>query len=317
MWMTIRRQRLTQSWRPVIGSEAISFPKQKTFMMEILQHLRGFDDAGNCFMHRFAFNTYSTDIAVDSAASVNNTVYITEQFPPFNYQEEGRPQGISVDLREQMLAYMNTTLNRSDIKLLPWDQGYQMALQDNNTVIFSADRLPEREAAFKWVGPISSVKAVLFAMKERRIKINSSADSGALKIGVIGDSAEGPLAVKAGANPDNPVVRNSTFELIDMLKSGTIDAWASSDLTGMLLAKEASLDTKEYEIVYDLTKQAPLYYAFNRNTSDMMVQAFQQALNQTKMGKGADGISDFEKILYKYRPVMYDRSNTTPQQISR
>jgi polar amino acid transport system substrate-binding protein len=254
-------------------------------------------------------------IAVDSAVSLNNVIYFTEQYPPFNYQEEGRLQGISVDLLEQMLAYMNTTLNRSDIKLLPWDQGYEMALQDNNTVIFSAVRLPERETAFKWVGPISPIKTVLFAMKKRHIKINSSTDLIALKVGAVRDSAEGPLAVEAGANPDNLVVSNGTDELIDMLKAGTIDAWASSDLTGMLLAKEAGLDEKEYEIICNLTEETPLYYAFNRKTSDLTVHSFQEALNQTKTGKGADGTSDFEKILYRYLPVMYGRSNTTSQQI--
>jgi len=99
--------------------------------------------------------------AADQATSAKDPVYITEQFPPFSYQEDGKLQGISVDLLEKMLGHMNMTLNKSEINLLPWDQGYQMALQDNNTVIFSTGRIPEREALFKWVGPISSIKVVL------------------------------------------------------------------------------------------------------------------------------------------------------------
>ncbi len=99
--------------------------------------------------------------AADRATLAKDPVYITEQFPPFSYQEDGKLQGIFVDLLEKMLEHMNTTSNRSEIKLLPWDQGYQMALQDNNTVIFSTGRIPEREALFKWVGPISSIKVVL------------------------------------------------------------------------------------------------------------------------------------------------------------
>ena len=87
--------------------------------------------------------------ATNPATSAKGPIYITELFPPFSYQD-GKLQGISVDLLEEMLEHMNTTLNRSEIKLLPWDQGYQMALQDNNTVIFSTGRIPEREALFKW-----------------------------------------------------------------------------------------------------------------------------------------------------------------------
>lgn len=252
--------------------------------------------------------------AANQPASAKNLIYITEQFPPFSYQEDGKLQGISVDLLEKMLD-MNTTLNRSEIKLLPWDQGYQMALADNNTVIFSTGRIPEREALFKWVGPISSIKVVLFALNEKHIKINSPADLRALKIGVVKDSAEGPVVIKAGANPGNLVERNNTTQVIDMLKSGTIDAWAYPDLVGVWLADKAGLNASEYEVVYKLTKDSPLYYAFNRNTSDSTVQAFQEALNQTKMGKEASGVSDFETVFYRYLPVLYGRSNLTSHQI--
>lgn len=253
--------------------------------------------------------------ATNQAAPAKDLVYITEQFPPFSYQEEGKLQGISVDLLDKILGHMNMTLNRNEIKLLPWDQGYQMALQDNNTIIFSTGRIPDREALFKWVGPISPIKVVLFASNERHIKINSPEDLSALKIGVVRDSAEGPLVIKAGANPSNLVERNNTTELIDMLKGGTIDAWAYPDLVGIWLAEKAGLNASKYEIVYQLDEGTPLYYAFNRNTSNSTVQAFQQALIQTKKGKEASGVSDFEMVLYRYLPVLYGKSNLTSHQI--
>ncbi len=252
---------------------------------------------------------------VGMATSAEDLTYITEQFPPFNFEQEGKLQGISVDLLEKMLGHMNKTLDRSEIKLLPWDQGYRMALQENNTVIFSTGRLPERESLFKWVGPISPIKTVLFALKERRIKIDSSEDLKAIKIGVVNGSGEVQLAIDAGANSSNLVERNDTHELIDMLRAGTIDVWAYPDLIGIRLAEEAGLSSEEYEIIYELGPETPLYYAFNKNTSDSTVQAFQQALNLTKKGKEADGISDFEKVLYRYLPVLYGKSNVTPQQV--
>lgn len=253
--------------------------------------------------------------ATNQAASAKDLVYITEQFPPFSYQEDGKLQGISVDLLDKMLEHMNTTLNRNAINVLPWAQGYQMALQDNNTIIFSTGRIPEREALFKWVGPISPIKVVLFALNEKHIKINSPEDLRALKIGVTKDSAEGPLVIKAGANQSNLVERNNITEIIDMLKAGTIDAWAYPDLVGIWLADKAGLNASKYEIVYELEKETPLYYAFNQNTSDSTVKAFQNALNQTKIGKEASGVSDFESVLYKYLPALYGKSNITSQQI--
>ena len=38
--------------------------------------------------------------AADQAFSARDLTYITEQFPPYNYQEDGKLQGISVDLLE-------------------------------------------------------------------------------------------------------------------------------------------------------------------------------------------------------------------------
>ena len=121
--------------------------------------------------------------------------------------------------------------------------------------------------------------------------------------------------MKAGANPGNLVERNNTTELIDMLQAETIDAWAYPDLVGVWLADKAGLNSSEYEVVYQLTKETPLYYAFNKGTSDSTVKGFQKALSQTKKGKETDGISDFEKVLYRYLPVLYGRSNMTSHQI--
>ena len=46
-------------------------------------------------------------LAVDEHYSVKKLTYITEQFPPYNYQEGGKLQGISVDLLEKMWNKMN------------------------------------------------------------------------------------------------------------------------------------------------------------------------------------------------------------------
>lgn len=82
-----------------------------------------------------------------------------------------------------------------------------------------------------------------------------------------------------------------------------------------MLADQAGLPAGELEIVYQLDTETPLYYAFNKNTSDSTIDAFQGALNLTKKGKGADGISDFEKVLYRYLPVVYGKSLVTPGQV--
>ena len=66
---------------------------------------------------------------------------------------------------------MGVNLNRSVIQLLPWTEGYEKALTENYTVLFSTGRLPERELLFKWAGPIAEDRYVLLAKKDRNIGI--------------------------------------------------------------------------------------------------------------------------------------------------
>ena len=64
-------------------------------------------------------------MASDQAVSAKDLTYELVQYPPYNYQEEGKLQGISVDLLEGIWAKMGVNLNRSAIELLPWTEGYQ------------------------------------------------------------------------------------------------------------------------------------------------------------------------------------------------
>jgi len=51
-------------------------------------------------------------LASNQTVSVKDLTYITEQYPPYNYQEAGKLQGISIDLLEKVLEKMNVSLDR-------------------------------------------------------------------------------------------------------------------------------------------------------------------------------------------------------------
>jgi polar amino acid transport system substrate-binding protein len=227
----------------------------------------------------------------------------------------GLLKGISVDLLDRMLNRMDMNLNRNSIRLQAWDVGYQTTLKENNTVLFSTARMPQRESSFKWVGPICPTKVVLFAMKEKMIKIGSPDDLKKYKIGVINDSGEQLLVVEAGVDPKDLVVENNPDILIKSLEDGTIDAWAYPEIPGMWLLNRYGIKSSQYETIYDLGGDFELYYAFNKDTPDSLVQAFQSALNQTKQEKDMDGISDYERILYRYLPVRYSKQHITDEQV--
>lgn len=256
-------------------------------------------------------------LAINQIPQINNLVYLTQQYPPFSFQEDGKLKGISVDLMDKMLNKMNFNLNGSNIELLPWSQGYQTTLKKRNAVFFPVAQLPEWNSTFKWVGPISPIQTVIFAMQERQVRIKNLKDINKYKIAVVRGSAEQLLLTKIGINAKNLVIEDDVDTIIKMLKSGSIDidAWAYAEQPGIWLINRSRINTNDYDLVYDIGDQVELFYAFNKETPDSLVLAFQNALNQAKQEKGDDGTSDYDKILYKYLPVRYINQNITNEQV--
>ncbi len=90
-----------------------------------------------------------------AAASVDDIIFMTEQYPPYNLEEDNKLQGIAVDTLALMLQRAGSKQTREDIEMLPWARGYKRVLSEPNTCLFSTTRTEERENLFKWVGPIA------------------------------------------------------------------------------------------------------------------------------------------------------------------
>jgi polar amino acid transport system substrate-binding protein len=243
-------------------------------------------------------------MASDQAVSAKDLTYITEQYPPYNYQEDGKLQGMSVDLLEKIWERMGVNLNRSVIKHLPWTEGYEKTLKENNTVLFTTFRLPEREQLFKWVGPVASGSDVLLAKIDKNISIDEKEDLRKIKIGAIEDDCAVQRLLNNGVKKEDLILETTSTPIIEMLMNGTIDAWAYNNLAGIWLIQQSGQNTSDYKVAYVLA-QSDGYYAFNKETPDSIVRFFQQALDYIKNNKDANGVSGHDKILAEYIPAMY------------
>jgi polar amino acid transport system substrate-binding protein len=247
--------------------------------------------------------------AANQATSAKDLTYVADpQLPPYNYQENGKLQGITVDLLEKMWERMGVDSNRSAIKLLPWTEGYQMILTENNTVLLATTRIPEREKLFKWVGPAVPGKYgdyVILAKSEKNITITAPEDLKKYRIGIVKDTIAVQLLQRQGVNEKDLVSENTPASAIAMLKNGTIDALAFNEIASIWLLQQSGANASDYKVAYDLNQgnSYDVYYAFNNGTSDSLVQSFQQALNNIKSNKDANGVSDYDRILTKYIPA--------------
>ncbi len=233
------------------------------------------------------------------AQTVDDLILMTEQYPPYNFEEDGQLQGFVVDMLVLMLERMNSTLTRDDIQLLPWANAYNKILKKPNTVLFSISRTPAREKLFKWVGPVPSNKNVFIARKDAQIRIHAIDDVKQYKIGVIRDDVCEQLLVQDGIEKSALERVAKTIILIRMLDAGRIDLWAYGEYAAKWLIKQHGFTPDDYEIVYVL-KETESYYAFQKDTPDALIQTFQNALDELKQQPADGGKSEYESIIEQY-----------------
>jgi polar amino acid transport system substrate-binding protein len=242
-------------------------------------------------------------LAVNETVSAKDLIYLTEQYPPFNFQENGRLQGISIDLLEKVWERMGVDLNRSVIKILPWTECNQSALNERNTVLCAMAMSPQREPLFKWAGPIGPFRTVLLAKKSRNISITTPEDLNNYRIGAIEEDNAVQMLLDEGVKRENLHLEVLSEPIVEMLENGSIDAWAHGEMAGLWQIQQSGRNASDYEVAY-LLGQTDAYYAFNIETPDSLVQSFQEAIDYIKSSKDKDGVSDYEKILSKYVPTM-------------
>ena len=251
-----------------------------------------------------------------SPGGMNDLKFVTEDYPPFNYVENGTLKGISVDMLAGVYREMNMTFTPGHIQVLPWDEAYETALYENNTVVLAVTRLPEREDLFKWAGPIGSQHQVIFSSRDEHIVISTSRDLDEYRIGVVKDDAAILQLEELGVNESQLVVMENVPELISAMQAHTIDLWCYGENAGRYYTGKATGNPGYFEVAYTLDS-VDIYYAFNRNTPDETVEAFQTALDTLRNAPDSEGITEYQRIVYHYVGVIcVDNPPVTPEQVT-
>jgi polar amino acid transport system substrate-binding protein len=227
--------------------------------------------------------------------------YLTEELAPYNFEENGTPSGISVEILEAIFRDIGVNRSREDVRIVPFAEGVQAA-QNGSTVLFSVVRTPEREPLYKWAGPFARGSAVIYAPTERNITIASAGDLNQYRIGAVRASVENVLLADLGVNASQIVNGPTPEDLLRMLEEGEIDLWATGDIAGRYQMVQTAEDSNAYEIVYTLSGN-DLYYAFSNDVPDILVNAFEQSLQNVRNRRDSQGVTEYERILYRYLGV--------------
>lgn len=208
------------------------------------------------------------------------TVY-TEDLPPYNFLKEGEVVGSSTQLLKELLARTGHDIDQETIKLVPWARGYHEVKNNKNTIIYSMVRTPERENLFKWVGPINKLVVGLVAKKSLMAKNLTPNSLKNYTIGVMHDTAAESMLLQLGIKTTDLERFSNPQSQLKKLNDGRIDMVAFGVDGLYFMLKEAGCNPEDYETVYVL-KEADLYFAFNNQTDDDIINQFNQVLKSIK-----------------------------------
>ncbi|MEM8795951.1 MAG: transporter substrate-binding domain-containing protein [Pseudomonadota bacterium] len=113
-------------------------------------------------------------------ASASELTLMTEEYPPYNYQSEN---GISGFGAEQVFEIMKRADLGYEVELTRWSRAIGSARKKPATCVFSTFRTPNREADFRWIGPLSVDRALLIKRQDSDLTLNSLDDALSYSVG--------------------------------------------------------------------------------------------------------------------------------------
>lgn len=221
-------------------------------------------------------------LSLTSAAHASEPlVLLTENFPPYNMSSDGKSfarepeiQGIAADLVREM--FRRAEIPYSMTLRFPWTRVYQQARDTPNHGVFVMARQPEREAQFKWVGPLGPDDWVLLAREHSDIQLDNLEQAKGLRIGAYKGDAIAENLARRGLKP---VLVLRDQDNARKLYSGEIDLWATGDPAGRYLARQIGVTAFKTVLRFNGTQ---LYLALNRQVPDEVVEKLQDSLDRMR-----------------------------------
>jgi polar amino acid transport system substrate-binding protein len=210
----------------------------------------------------------------------------TEEAAPHSMLDGKRVIGIGADTVRELMQRAGIDYT---IDLLPWKRAYTAALVRSDACVFSTTRTPEREARFRWIGPIGEADWVLMARAGRKLRLHGLEDARGYRIGTYNGDARDQYLRARGFNVDP-----APNDLINprKLMAGRIDFWAASIRRGSATLSRMGYGGKiEPVLVFNRIR---VYLACNRGVPEALAARMDGALETMKR----DG--SMQRIAHRY-----------------
>ncbi|SFU76128.1 substrate-binding periplasmic protein [Pseudoduganella namucuonensis] len=186
-------------------------------------------------MHRFFRLAGWAALCLGSAACAADPVTIvSSENAPFAYTDArtGKVAGVTTDILAAVFKRANIAYAA---EIYPWARAYMMGKSNADTCVFPVTRLPEREALFQWVGPLSVNTWVLFARADFSSRLEGLEDLRSQHIGGLLEDGPSQYLKAQGLNVE--LVGDNKHN-IRKLAAGRLTLWATGLERGRILAEE-------------------------------------------------------------------------------
>ncbi|ALT79240.1 substrate-binding periplasmic protein [Paucibacter sp. KCTC 42545] len=191
--------------------------------------------------------------AADSEPSLS---VMLEELPPFSFRDaQGEPAGYAVELVREMLRRAELS---PKFEFSSWQRVMAKARGDSAVLIPTIVRLPEREKAFYWLGPISKRHGMVYRRKARPdVNVSSVQDLRQYRTAVVmGDISEREM-LSLGLDSEQHLDRSTDYGIaLRRLFSDRVELLAISRVLAPAMLKQYGYNFADLEPVLKLRETA-------------------------------------------------------------
>ncbi len=207
-------------------------------------------------------------------------IFLSENWPPLSYPDNGKPTGMAVDVTT---AIANELGVQADIKIQLWEDTYQTALKNPNVVVTAMNRTSIREDHFNWIyPPIKRYKEYFYKKRGSPIKLDSFNDAKKYKISTITDFAAEQQLIAQGF--ENLVSYPTPEEAMRALVEGDVQLSVFGDFIYEYIIKEIGYSVSDVLPVHKAFDRE-LYIVISKGTPEEVVTEWVQAFRVIRKNK--------------------------------
>lgn len=229
-----------------------------------------------------------------ASAPAQTLMAYTEQWPPYNFEENGEVKGIATDMLRAAcsLAKLNCST-----QLVPWARALKIVRYTENTILYTTARKASREKDFLWVGPILPRSTWIYTRTANEKANALGRDITQLRFGIVRDEASQQDLLNAGVPATSLLEDSSNATVLRLLLTNAVDAMVDTEVSMAWNLRVAGLPANTVTRMTKLSEDGAYYFALNLKTHPDIVARLQTALDKLqRQGK-------LETIIRRYDAV--------------